>query len=229
MECAGLRNTATDRAPLLSMSDQVQDMNEMSSQPHCCKPKVVLECWVLALGRLHRCALRWPSRANRGGDDSLVAPAVNWTVSDTTADTCISDTPASPTSHGDGPVDNYTHTLGDDGLNGSDFIPIDTSSGSEVFVGRSFSTTGMINDEEPRVRGPDAKLQRKVGSVSVTVKQHTEGRLADSRSMMNLSVDGLHAVDSVGAWLGIAFPADRLHPPHVDVVDELLPASRCGR
>ena len=28
MECAGLRNTATDRAPLLSMSDQVQDMNE---------------------------------------------------------------------------------------------------------------------------------------------------------------------------------------------------------
>ena len=31
MECAGLRNTATDRAPLLSMSDQVQDMNEILS------------------------------------------------------------------------------------------------------------------------------------------------------------------------------------------------------
>merc|ERR1719374_443716 len=88
-------------------------------------------------------------------------------------------------------------------LNGSDFKPVHTSSGSEVFVGRSFSLTGMISDDEPGVWGPDAKLQMKVGSLSVTVKQHTEGRLADSRSMLDLSLDGLDAVDSVGGWLGV--------------------------
>jgi len=114
-------------------------------------------------------------------------------------------------------------------LNGSDFKPVDTSSGSEVFVGRSFSLTGMISDDEPGVWAPDAKLQMKVGSLSVTVKQHTEGRLADSRSMLDLSVDGLDAVDSVGGWLGVdgaltagqapaecvgtAFIADAAHPP----------------
>jgi len=116
-------------------------------------------------------------------------------------------------------------------LNGSDFKPVDTSSGSEVFVGRSFSLTGMISDDEPGVWAPDAKLQMKVGSLSVTVKQHTEGRLADSRSMLDLSVDGLDAVDSVGGWLGVdgaltagqapaecvgaAFFADRPHPAHL--------------
>ena len=54
--------------------------------------------------------------------------------------------------------------------------------------------TGMINEEEPGVWGPDAKLQMRVGSVSVTVKQHTEGPLAESRSMMDPSVDGLASV-----------------------------------
>ena len=70
-----------------------------------------------------------------------------------------SPTPEPPTSYGDGPVDNHSHTLGNDGLNGSDSIPIDTSSGSGVFVGHYFSMTGMINDEEPGVWGLDAKLQ----------------------------------------------------------------------
>ena len=60
-----------------------------------------------------------------------------------------SPTPAPPTSYGDGPVDNYCDTLRNDGLNGSDFVPIDTSSGSEAYVGRSLSMIVMINDEEP--------------------------------------------------------------------------------
>ena len=60
---------------------------------------------------------------------------------------------------------------------------------SEVFVGRSFSMT-MMNDEEPGVRGLDAKLQMKVGSV-------------DNRSMMDLFVDDFYFVESVGGWLGV--------------------------
>ena len=137
--------------------------------------------------------------------------------------------PAPPTPCADGFVDDHCHTFGNDGLNGSDFIPVDTSSGSEVFVGRSFSLSGQNSDEEPGVWGLDAKMQMRVGAVSVTVKQHTEGRLADSRPMANLCVDGLVAVDNVGGWLevdgalaggqapvecvGAAFSADRPHPP----------------
>ena len=105
--------------------------------------------------------------------------------------------PAPPSHCDDGSVDDHCHTLGNDGFNGSDFIPIDTSSGSEVFVGRSFSLSGMISDEEPGVWDPDAKMQMKVGSVSVTLKQHTKGRLVDSRSMMDLSVGGFVAVGNV--------------------------------
>ena len=39
--------------------------------------------------------------------------------------------------------------------------------------------------------------------MSVTVKQHTEARLADSRSKLELSVDGLDGVCSVGGCLGV--------------------------
>ena len=63
-------------------------------------------------------------------------------------------------------------------FDGSDFKPIDTSSSSDIFGGPSFSLTGVISDDEPGVWGPDAKLNMKFGAVSVTVKQHTEGRLA---------------------------------------------------
>ena len=73
-----------------------------------------------------------------------------------------------PTPCGDRSVDDH------DALNGIDFIPI--ASGSEVFVGRSFSVSGLIRDEEPAVWGLDAKMQMRVASVSVTVKQHTEDR-----------------------------------------------------
>ena len=37
----------------------------------------------------------------------------------------------------------------------------------------------------------------KLGALTETANQHTEGRLADSRSMLDLSVDGLDVVDSV--------------------------------
>ena len=36
--------------------------------------------------------------------------------------------------------------------------------------------------DEPDDWDPDAKLKRKVGDVTVTVKQHTEGRQADNSS-----------------------------------------------
>ena len=78
--------------------------------------------------------------------------------------------------------DDHCHTFGNDGLNGSDFSPIGTSGGSGFFVGRSFSLSCLISDEEPGVWGLDAKMPMKVGSVSVTVKQHTEGRLADIKT-----------------------------------------------
>ena len=42
----------------------------------------------------------------------------------------------------------------------------------------------------------------KVGALSVMVKQHMEGHLANSRSMKSLSLDGLDGIDSVGGWLG---------------------------
>ena len=42
----------------------------------------------------------------------------------------------------------------------------------------------------------------KVDVVLVTMRQRTEGRLADTKSMLDLTVDGLDGVDSVGEWLG---------------------------
>ena len=43
----------------------------------------------------------------------------------------------------------------------------------------------------------------KAGDVSASVEQFSEGRLADSRSMLDLPVDGLNVVESVGGWLGV--------------------------
>ena len=43
----------------------------------------------------------------------------------------------------------------------------------------------------------------KVDVVLVTMRQRTEGRLADRKSMLDLTVDGLDGVDSVGEWLGV--------------------------
>jgi len=99
-------------------------------------------------------------------------------------------------------------------FDGSDFKPINTSSSSDIFGGPSFSLTGVISDDEPGVWGPDAKLNMKLGALEVTVKQHTEGRLADSRSMLDLSLDGLDGVDSVGGWLGVDGSLSAGEAPH---------------
>ena len=56
-------------------------------------------------------------------------------------------------------------------FDGSEFNPINTSSVSE-----------------PDTWSTDAKLKLKVGVVSATVKQHTEGRLQDSQSMLDRCV-----------------------------------------
>ena len=50
-------------------------------------------------------------------------------------------------------------------------------------VGPSLS---FESDDEPDNRSTDAQLKLKVGVVSVTVKQHTEDRLQDSQSMLDL-------------------------------------------
>ena len=42
------------------------------------------------------------------------------------------------------------------------------------------------SDDEPDNWSTDAKLKLKVGVVSVAVKQHTEGRLQHSQSMLDL-------------------------------------------
>merc|ERR1719374_511169 len=99
-------------------------------------------------------------------------------------------------------------------FDGSDFKPINTSSSSDISGGPSFSLTGVISDDEPGVWGPDAKLNMKLGALVVTVKQHTEGRLADSRSMLDLSLDGLDGVDSVGGWLGVDGSLSAGEAPH---------------
>jgi len=88
-------------------------------------------------------------------------------------------------------------------FDGGDFQPINAARDFESFSAPAFSLNGMISDDEPGVWGPDAKLYMKIGALVVTVKQHTEGRLADSRSMLDLSVDGLDGVDSVSGWLGV--------------------------
>ena len=52
----------------------------------------------------------------------------------------------------------------------------------------------LSSDDESDVWGPDSKLHMKFGTLSVLVKQHSKGRLADSRSMLDLSDVGQDAV-----------------------------------
>jgi len=49
-------------------------------------------------------------------------------------------------------------------LDGSDFEAVDT--GSDMFVGRSLSSKGMISDEEPGFWGHDLKLKMKLGETT---------------------------------------------------------------
>ena len=70
-------------------------------------------------------------------------------------------------------------------FDGSEFSSIDASSGFAILVALSFS---LISDDEPGVWSTDAKLKMKVGIVSVTAKQHTESRLQDSQSSLDVEM-----------------------------------------
>ena len=59
------------------------------------------------------------------------------------------------------------------------------SSGSDIVTALSFSLTVA---DELGAWCTTAKLKMKVGVVSVTVEQHTEGRLQVSQSMLNLEM-----------------------------------------
>ena len=62
--------------------------------------------------------------------------------------------------------------------------PENTCSLTVFFVDPSFS---LMNDELDNW-STDAKLKLKVGVVSVTVEQHTEGRLQDGQSILDLEM-----------------------------------------
>jgi len=62
---------------------------------------------------------------------------------------------------------------------------------------------GEISSSNPDVWGPDARLFVRAGNVTIDVVQHTEGRMADSRSMLDLTVYGLdNEEQSIGGWFG---------------------------
>jgi len=62
---------------------------------------------------------------------------------------------------------------------------------------------GVISAPEPELWGPDAQVSISVGDITIDVRQHTEGRDEQSRSMLDLSVHGLDGeVETVGGWLG---------------------------
>ena len=63
---------------------------------------------------------------------------------------------------------------------------------------------GVISAPEPELWGPDAQVFVNVGDITIDVRQHTEGRGEESRSMLDLSVHGLDGeVETVGGWLGM--------------------------
>ena len=67
-------------------------------------------------------------------------------------------------------------------LTAASSIPSTLQASLRFFVDPSFS---FESDDEPDNWSTGAKLKLKVGVVSVTVKQHTEGRLQDSQSMLD--------------------------------------------
>ena len=68
-------------------------------------------------------------------------------------------------------------------FDGSEFKSIDATIGSVIFAAPGFS---LMSDDKSGVWGAAAKLKMKVGVVSVTVEQHTEGRLQDSQWKLDL-------------------------------------------
>ena len=68
-------------------------------------------------------------------------------------------------------------------FDGSEFDPIKLQASLIFPVDPSLS---FESDDEPDNWSTDAKSKLKVGVVSVTVNQHTEGRLQHSQSMLDL-------------------------------------------
>jgi len=99
-------------------------------------------------------------------------------------------------------------------VNGSAFKQIDTSNGTEFVARPAFTMWGEIRADEPEKWGPDAKFMLTLGTLTVEVTQHTEGRWEESKSMLDLSVTGLdHVEESVGGWLGVDGPSQAGDPP----------------
>jgi len=62
---------------------------------------------------------------------------------------------------------------------------------------------GEISSSNPDEWGPDARLFVRVDNITIDVVQHTEGRMVESRSMLDLTVHGLDREEqSVGGWFG---------------------------
>ena len=90
------------------------------------------------------------------------------------------------------------------GFDGSEFNPIDDSSDADIFTSLSLSLTSV---DEIGAWCIDAKLKMKVGVVSVTVEQDTEGRLQDSQSTLNLEMALYNVVSAnprVEAWRALS-------------------------
>uniref|UniRef100_A0A7S1F1S4 Uncharacterized protein n=1 Tax=Noctiluca scintillans TaxID=2966 RepID=A0A7S1F1S4_NOCSC len=98
-------------------------------------------------------------------------------------------------------------------VNYSSFEQIWNANGTDFVSTPHLILRGKITEDEPGVWGPDAKLSMKVGDIVFRVKQHTEGRFLESRSMLDLSVTGLDKIESVGGWLGAHGHLDAGTPP----------------
>eukprot|EP00450_Noctiluca_scintillans_P037068 CAMPEP_0194551052 /NCGR_PEP_ID=MMETSP0253-20130528/96025_1 /TAXON_ID=2966 /ORGANISM="Noctiluca scintillans" /LENGTH=715 /DNA_ID=CAMNT_0039398505 /DNA_START=31 /DNA_END=2178 /DNA_ORIENTATION=+ len=94
-------------------------------------------------------------------------------------------------------------------------VPERISSDGTVFLAKSsVKVQGTIGTPDPEVWGPDAEVFVDVGNMTINVRQHTEGRLEESRSMLDLIVRGLDSeTESVGGWLGSSGYLDAGSPP----------------
>lgn len=67
----------------------------------------------------------------------------------------------------------------------------------------SFTVAGKITADDPDLWGPDARVTVQLGGLSLNVFQHTSGRAASSKVMLDVSVSGTFSKSSgVGGWLG---------------------------
>uniref|UniRef100_A0A7S1AQY9 VWFD domain-containing protein n=1 Tax=Noctiluca scintillans TaxID=2966 RepID=A0A7S1AQY9_NOCSC len=88
-----------------------------------------------------------------------------------------------------------------------------------------FSVVGLVTSKDPTLWGPDAKVIITVEAGTIEVTQHTEGRLEESDSMLDISMTGFDTVqESVGGWLGLDGSTDAGEPPAV--CEPLLPSFR---